>query len=229
MRASPHERDVDGFDRRARSYEHDWRSEFHARVVARNAEVALRAVPLPATVLDVGCGTRALADRLPARVALFGGPSADHDPGGASRARSVPARAPGTGDPCHLAAEQPLVQSWLPARHVLGEHYSAQQGHQQPQPPPDPATPTTGAWRAESHSAIPASTSPVAVSGTIAGSDGTILVSSGNRSAHPASTIAPTATTRTAATCGTSRTVRAIPTPTTLQARSCLILRRPRL
>jgi ubiquinone/menaquinone biosynthesis C-methylase UbiE len=70
------ERDVDSFDRRAGSYEHDWRSQFHARVVAGSAEVALWAVPHPATVLDVGCGTgallRTLADRLPARVALSG-------------------------------------------------------------------------------------------------------------------------------------------------------------
>jgi ubiquinone/menaquinone biosynthesis C-methylase UbiE len=76
MSASPRERDVGSFDRRARRYEHDWRSEFHARVVAGSAEFALEAVPDPATVLDVGCGTgallRALADRLPARVALAG-------------------------------------------------------------------------------------------------------------------------------------------------------------
>jgi ubiquinone/menaquinone biosynthesis C-methylase UbiE len=69
-------RDVDSFDRRARSYEHDWRAEFHTRVVAGSAEVAPWAVPHPATVLDVGCGTgallRTLADRLPARVALAG-------------------------------------------------------------------------------------------------------------------------------------------------------------
>jgi ubiquinone/menaquinone biosynthesis C-methylase UbiE len=76
MRATPRERDVDSFDRRARSYERDWRSQFHARVVASSAEVALWTMPHPATVLDVGCGTgallRTLADRLPARVALSG-------------------------------------------------------------------------------------------------------------------------------------------------------------
>jgi ubiquinone/menaquinone biosynthesis C-methylase UbiE len=74
--ATPRQRDVDSFDRRARSYEHDWRSRFHAQVVAGSAEVALWAMPHPATVLDVGCGTgallRTLADRLPARVALAG-------------------------------------------------------------------------------------------------------------------------------------------------------------
>jgi ubiquinone/menaquinone biosynthesis C-methylase UbiE len=74
--ATPRQRDVDSFDRRARSYEHDWRSQFHAHVVAGSAEVALWAMPHPATVLDIGCGTgallRTLADRLPARVALSG-------------------------------------------------------------------------------------------------------------------------------------------------------------
>ena len=76
MAAPPRQRDVDSFDRRAGSYEHDWRARFHAPVVAGSAEVARWAVPHPATVLDVGCGTgallRALADRLPARVALAG-------------------------------------------------------------------------------------------------------------------------------------------------------------
>lgn len=69
-------RDVHSFERRARRYERDWRSAFHARVVTAAAEVALRAVPHPAAVLDVGCGTgallRALAERLPAGVELCG-------------------------------------------------------------------------------------------------------------------------------------------------------------
>jgi ubiquinone/menaquinone biosynthesis C-methylase UbiE len=67
---------VGSFDRRARSYERDWRAEFHALVVAGAAEVALAALPRPAAVLDVGCGTgallRTLADRLPAGVELSG-------------------------------------------------------------------------------------------------------------------------------------------------------------
>ena len=75
-RAGHPDRDVGSFDRRARSYEGDWRAEFHALVVAGAAEVALAALPHPAAVLDVGCGTgallRALADRLPAGVELSG-------------------------------------------------------------------------------------------------------------------------------------------------------------
>jgi ubiquinone/menaquinone biosynthesis C-methylase UbiE len=69
-------RDVRGFDRRAHRYERDWRSAFHAPVVAASAAVALAAVPHPTAVLDVGCGTgallRTLADRLPDGVALCG-------------------------------------------------------------------------------------------------------------------------------------------------------------
>jgi 2-polyprenyl-3-methyl-5-hydroxy-6-metoxy-1,4-benzoquinol methylase len=76
--AAYRDRDVGSFDRRARSYEGDWRSEFHARVVAGAAEVVLAALPHPAAVLDVGCGTgallRTLADRLPA--------AARYNPGG---------------------------------------------------------------------------------------------------------------------------------------------------
>ena len=72
--AAYRDRDVGSFDRRARSYEGDWRSEFHARVVAGAAEVVLAALPHPAAVLDVGCGTgallRTLPDRLPAAARL---------------------------------------------------------------------------------------------------------------------------------------------------------------
>jgi ubiquinone/menaquinone biosynthesis C-methylase UbiE len=74
--AAPRDHDVGSFDRRAGSYERDWRSPFHAQVVAASVEVALAALPHPAAVLDVGCGTgallRALADRLPACVELSG-------------------------------------------------------------------------------------------------------------------------------------------------------------
>jgi hypothetical protein len=51
------DRDVDSFDRRAGSYECDWRAGFHQMVVARGAEVALDAVADPRDLLDVGCGT----------------------------------------------------------------------------------------------------------------------------------------------------------------------------
>jgi ubiquinone/menaquinone biosynthesis C-methylase UbiE len=70
------DRDVQRFDRRAHTYEHGWRAEFHARVVTRSADVALRTVPAPTAVLDVGCGTgallRVLADRLPTAAELAG-------------------------------------------------------------------------------------------------------------------------------------------------------------
>jgi ubiquinone/menaquinone biosynthesis C-methylase UbiE len=70
------DRDIQRFDRRARRYERGWRAEFHARVVRRSADVALRTVRDPTAVLDVGCGTgallRTLADRLPATVELAG-------------------------------------------------------------------------------------------------------------------------------------------------------------
>ena len=75
-RAARPDQDVGSFDRRAGSDERDWRSEFHAPVVATAAEVALAALPHPASVLDVGCGTgallRTLAHRLRAGVALAG-------------------------------------------------------------------------------------------------------------------------------------------------------------
>ena len=90
--AAYRDRDVGSFDRRARSYEGDWRSEFHARVVAGAAEVVLAALPHPAAVLDVGCGTgvllRTLADRLPA--------AARYNPGG-NRSWTGPGRAAGRG------------------------------------------------------------------------------------------------------------------------------------
>jgi SAM-dependent methyltransferase len=52
-RTAPRDRDVAGFDRRAGSYERDWRSRFHALVVAGSVEVALRAVPQPAGLAEV--------------------------------------------------------------------------------------------------------------------------------------------------------------------------------
>ena len=68
--------DVAGFERRAADYERGWRGEFHARVVAATADLALQVKPRPAAVLDVGCGTgallRLLATRLPAEAELVG-------------------------------------------------------------------------------------------------------------------------------------------------------------
>jgi ubiquinone/menaquinone biosynthesis C-methylase UbiE len=72
----PRRRDVDSFDRRAGSYDSDWRSAFHSAVVAGGAEVALEAVPAPNAVLDIGCGTgallRTLATRLRSQATLIG-------------------------------------------------------------------------------------------------------------------------------------------------------------
>jgi ubiquinone/menaquinone biosynthesis C-methylase UbiE len=75
-RAARNDNEVQRFDRRASAYERGWRAEFHARVVARSADAALRTVVDPTAVLDVGCGTgalvRELARRLPAGVELAG-------------------------------------------------------------------------------------------------------------------------------------------------------------
>jgi ubiquinone/menaquinone biosynthesis C-methylase UbiE len=56
-RAAPNDNEVQRFDRRASAYERGWRAEFHARVVVRSADAALRTVVDPTAVLDVGCGT----------------------------------------------------------------------------------------------------------------------------------------------------------------------------
>jgi ubiquinone/menaquinone biosynthesis C-methylase UbiE len=70
------DREVDSFDRRAGSYERDWRASFHQTVVARGVEVALDAAVDPRELLDVGCGTgallRILAERLPGAATLAG-------------------------------------------------------------------------------------------------------------------------------------------------------------
>jgi 2-polyprenyl-3-methyl-5-hydroxy-6-metoxy-1,4-benzoquinol methylase len=68
--------DVDSFDRRAGSYDRDWRSAFHHAVVTGSAVVAREAVPAPAAILDVGCGTgallRNLASSLPGHPTMIG-------------------------------------------------------------------------------------------------------------------------------------------------------------
>jgi ubiquinone/menaquinone biosynthesis C-methylase UbiE len=61
-------RDVEAFDRRAASYERGRLGEWHLLVAHRVADLALSAVPAPARVLDVGCGTGALLRRLAARL-----------------------------------------------------------------------------------------------------------------------------------------------------------------
>jgi SAM-dependent methyltransferase len=63
----PRDHDVATFDRRAGSYERDWRSEFHTRVVATAAEVALAALGQRSRVWLA----RAVAERLPFRDASF--------------------------------------------------------------------------------------------------------------------------------------------------------------
>jgi hypothetical protein len=48
------DRDVDSFDRRAGSYERDWRAGFHQMVVARSAEVAVDAAADPRDLFATG-------------------------------------------------------------------------------------------------------------------------------------------------------------------------------
>jgi ubiquinone/menaquinone biosynthesis C-methylase UbiE len=65
----PHERDVEAFDRRAATYESGWLGRVHLEISDRLADLALREVPAPRRVLDVGSGTgyllNLLASRLP--------------------------------------------------------------------------------------------------------------------------------------------------------------------
>jgi ubiquinone/menaquinone biosynthesis C-methylase UbiE len=71
-----HDRDVAAFGRRAPGYEHGWRGGLHHEIADRTAALALRCVPAPQRVLDVGCGTgyllRRLAARVPAAIAFAG-------------------------------------------------------------------------------------------------------------------------------------------------------------
>jgi ubiquinone/menaquinone biosynthesis C-methylase UbiE len=65
----PYDRDVQAFDERAASYESGRHGHLHKEISDRVVELALRRVPAPGRVLDVGCGTgyalRQLAARLP--------------------------------------------------------------------------------------------------------------------------------------------------------------------
>lgn len=65
----PYERDVRAFDQRAATYDSGWLGHEHQEISGRVANLALRQVPAPRRVLDVGAGTGYLlnlvASRLP--------------------------------------------------------------------------------------------------------------------------------------------------------------------
>lgn len=71
-----HDRDIAAFDRRAQTYDSGWRGRMHDEITTRTVTRALEAVPAPARILDVGCGTgtalRLLSVRLPNARALVG-------------------------------------------------------------------------------------------------------------------------------------------------------------
>jgi ubiquinone/menaquinone biosynthesis C-methylase UbiE len=70
------DRDVGQYDRRAPGYESGPRGTMHREISSRTVDLALRSVPEPKRILDVGCGTgyllRDLAGRVPAAVELVG-------------------------------------------------------------------------------------------------------------------------------------------------------------
>jgi ubiquinone/menaquinone biosynthesis C-methylase UbiE len=72
----PYERDVQAFDQRAGTYESGWLGRLHHEISDRVADLALRQVPAPRRVLDVGAGTgyllNLLASRLPDAVEFTG-------------------------------------------------------------------------------------------------------------------------------------------------------------
>jgi hypothetical protein len=110
-------RDVDRFDRRAGSYERDWRAEFHRLVVVGSAKVALAAVAGPADLLDVGRGTgallRTLAERLPPARTLAG---VDPAPSMIERAPSSPSAGCAPWPPSAAAAPACAPsRSWRPS------------------------------------------------------------------------------------------------------------------
>jgi ubiquinone/menaquinone biosynthesis C-methylase UbiE len=91
----PYERDVRAFDQRADTYESGWLGRLHHEISDRVAELALRQVPAPRRVLDVGSGTgyllNLLARRLP-EAAEFTGVDAAPAMVAAARARTADER-----------------------------------------------------------------------------------------------------------------------------------------
>ena len=70
------ERDVAAFEKRAPGYEDGRLGRMHREIADRTLDLALRCVPAPGHVLDVGCGTgyllRQLAIRVPTAVEIAG-------------------------------------------------------------------------------------------------------------------------------------------------------------
>jgi ubiquinone/menaquinone biosynthesis C-methylase UbiE len=58
------DRDVAAFEKRAPGYEDGWLGRMHREIADRTLDLALRCVPEPGHVLDVGCGTGYLLRRL---------------------------------------------------------------------------------------------------------------------------------------------------------------------
>ena len=100
----PYERDVQAFDQRAATYDSGWLGDLHHAISDRVADLALRQVPAPRRVLDVGSGTgyllSLLASRLP-EADEFTGVDAAPSMIAAARARTADERVhfvPGTAE-----------------------------------------------------------------------------------------------------------------------------------
>jgi ubiquinone/menaquinone biosynthesis C-methylase UbiE len=78
----PPHRDVAAFNDRAAGYDHGWRGRLHHTIADRAADLAVRTVPSPDQVLDVGCGTgyllHVLAHHYPSATRLAGIDAAPH-------------------------------------------------------------------------------------------------------------------------------------------------------